>query len=779
MFKNYFKIAFRQLQRNKMYAFINIAGLTVGMTCSFLIASLCIHELNYDRYHEKSNQIYRILQDSPMEKTGAITFSNLSELLKEKYPEIIRANRIYYPDEILLSFKENKFVENKLIYTDANIFEIFTIPLVSGNPNSALVNPNSVVLSETTAKKYFGDEDPLGKTLLLQNETKLIVTGIMKDIPSYSHLNFNFMISYKTLRKTNNPYDYQGFTYVLLPKDYDPVLLEEKMANDKQELTPMFIGGMKHYLEPLGSIYLGTNFQYSFPIVRTGDINNIILFSTIGFLIIIIASINYMNLATAKSFKRSHEVGVRKVLGAKSRQIAFQYYGESLLLTGIAFLLTILLFEILLPVFSNLIGIKFSSDFVYDWKIISAFSGIFIFTAFISGSYPAIFLSRFQPISVLKNLLINKSGSTQFRKGLVIFQFVITIVLIIATGFIYEQLKFVKSKPLGFDKEQIVIIHATGLSIKEKSEHIKSEFLKCPGVIKATASYGTPIRGGMLGSQDIDNEKIFIQYFRVDFDYFETLGIKIAKGRFFSKDMLSDKNAIILNETAVKTFGLKQVIGYEFDTMIGKKGPVIGVVKDFHTGSLHKKIRPTVIILTPEGENTLMVKINPKDIHNTLTYLEKVWHRFYPSLPFEYSFLDEEFNNMYVAEKRLAETFSVFSFISIFIACLGLLGLAMFITEQRTKEIGIRKVIGASVWNIVNMLTKTFAQWVLVANILAWPIAWYAMHKWLQNFAYRIDMRWWMFVLAGGIALVIALLTVIWQAVRAATANPVESLRYE
>ena len=794
MFRNYLKVAVRNLFRHKAYSFINVSGLAIGMACCILILLYVQDELSYDRFYENADQIYR-LEANVKTRSGETgkwpaTSGPMAPTLLDDYPEITQAVRIKPVGTMLISYEKVSCYEEHLLFADLSIFDVFTFPLIRGDPKTALQQPNSIVVTQAIAEKYFGNADPMGKLLRLDNKHDYIVTGVLQKVPSNTHLKFDFLASISSLNTLNdrvaflfnNWGSFMLSTYILLPEGYPPVQLEEKLSLFAEKVMAKLTGAgfeFAFYLQPLTRIYIESE----------SDIRTIWIFSAIGFFILFIACINFVNLSTARSANRAKEVGMRKVVGANRMQLIKQFLGESVLLSSIALLLSVALVELSLPTFNILSGKELAISYFDNKLFLFSLFAITLFVGILSGSYPAFLLSAFRPVEVLKGSLRTGLKSPLLRRILVVFQFVLSIILLIATGVVHDQLGYMRNKRLGFNKEQVVAMPILkDPSLRKKYELIKNELLRNPRILNATASSQVPRssfegyvirREGNEGSEAKMMGNLF-----VDYDFIETLGMELAAGRNFSKDSATDETkGFIFNESAVRELGWESSqasIGKQIEWDGWQKGRIIiGVVKNFHFLSLRHEIEPIVMILWPERFNFISVRIRPDDIPTTLALLENKWHEFAPGYPFEYSFLDDDFDKLYRAEDRLRKTFGCFSLLAIFIACLGLFGLTSFATEQRTKEIGIRKILGASVSGIVLLLSKEFTKLVIVSNLIAWPIAYYAMNRWLQDFAYRIHIGLGTFLLAGAIALAIALLTVSFQAIKAALANPVEALRYE
>ncbi len=785
MLKNYLKIAFRNIKRHKGYSFINIVGLAIGMACCILILLWVQDELSYDRFHENADDIYRVLQDinfTDHSTTWAITQGPLGPSLKEDFPEIIDATRI--TDRGFRLTYDDKSYDERVGMADNSILKMFTFPLVKGDPATALSNPLSIVLTEGMAAKYFGDEDPIGKTIKADDQWDFQVTGIMKNIPRNSHLQFDFLIPFIFGRELNYTVDHWGNssfrTYVQLPKGIPAQDVISKISGYLFE-KPTIEKDARLNLQPLTRIHLYSNYEYD---SAHGDITYVTLFSIIAFFILLIACVNFMNLATARSANRAKEVGMRKVSGAHKSDIIRQFYSESILLAFISLLLAMILVWLLLPVFNTLAAKELSLDISRNISILLGLLCIAMMTGIISGSYPAFFLSAFQPVMVLKGFRLSGSKGSLFRKILVVFQFSLTILLIICTIGVYNQIDYMRNRKLGYDKEYMIYFRMRG-DIREKFETVKNELLQNPNILGVTASSNVPTYGYYFSNSlwhwegQNPDEEILIRGVLIDLDYFKTFGMEIAEGRNFSKEFPTDATeAIMVNEEAVKVMGMESPIGKRL-SLQDRNLKIIGVVKNYHFRSLRQEIEPLVLLYYPSYCRVLFARLKSDEIPQTIGYIEDVWKRFAPGLPFNYNFLDEALNRLYRSEQRIGTLFRYFSILAILISCLGLLGLASFMAEQRTKEIGIRKVLGATASNIVALLSKEFTKWVIVANVFAWPIAYFALNKWLQTYAYKTNVALWSFILSGALALFLALTTVSYQSIKAALANPADSLRYE
>jgi putative ABC transport system permease protein len=797
MFKNYLKTAVRNLWRTKTFSFINVVGLAVGMAVSFLILLLVFNELTYDRFHENSENIYRIATkiDAEGRKLHVPNVPAPFGLkLKELYPEIAAVARLRGSSTRTVSIDDKLFEENKVYYADPGLFKVFTIDLVRGDPRSALEAPFSLVLTEELAEKYFGESDPLGRTLrFLNEEDPYTITGIARRMPENSHFKFTMLGSLSSMEKLRRDlHTWMGFnyyTYLEIQGGHDTATLTQKyydqlMANLPDQIKKLDIQ-VEIELQPLTKIHFSSYTEGEME--PPGNPSYIRIFITIALFILVIACINFMNLSTAQSSKRAKEVGMRKVLGAQRGKLVSQFMGESLLLSLLGLLLAVLLILILLPAFNQLIQKALAFSPLANWEVTLGFIAITILAGLLSGAYPALFLSSFVPIEIFHSRLKAGKSHTFFRNGLVSLQYIISISLICSTLVIFSQLRHVKNHDLGFDQEQVVTM---GLARKVNPEVFKAELVGQPGIVKVAAADTMPAMGRsetfFTFEQVPEGGRQVLPYIEIDEDYLDTMGMTIVAGRGFSREFPSDKKAMILNETLVKQLGWDDPLGKtvsmtDFDDnqeYILVPYTVIGVVRDFHFESLHQKIRGHIFMLG-DDLNMAAIKIRPDNIPQTLAGIEHVWQKMETGRPFDYSFLDETFDRLYRTEQRLGQIFISFTLIAIIIAALGLFGLASFTVNQRVKEIGIRKILGASTPNVVLLLSKEFTKWVILANVVAWPLAYFAMNKWLQNFAYRIDIHIGIFLVSGIAALLVSLLTVSSKAVKAAVANPVDSLRYE
>jgi putative ABC transport system permease protein len=793
MIRNYFKIAFRNLWRHKAFSFINILGLTVGITAFFLIFMYVKFELSYDSFHSKADRIYRIVCDikTPTETINASGPSwAVAPHVKNEFPEIESAVRIDNAS-LLVRRGDIKFQEDHTLFADSSFFHVFDFKLLKGNPKTALKEKFSIVLTETAAKKYFGKEDPLGKAVLLTDGSfNATITGIMQDLPENSLVKADMLVSMTTLTQEFNKGlddqwgNYSDKAFLLLKPGTNAKALQAKLPaflvkrnGDEMKQLQMY---PTLFLEPLKDIYLYSSRDGS----KTGNITNVYIFSIVAVFILLIACFNFVNLTTARSAERAKEVGIRKVVGALKTQLARQFIGESIILCIISFILSVGLSALLLPLFNQLSGKIISPGIFSHPSYLLILFVIALGVGILAGLYPALVLSSFQPVMVLKGRFATSLKGTILRKGLVVAQFTISIALIIATIVVYNQMNYMRSQDLGFSKDQKMILDTHGDSLKNT---LKQEIAALPNVISTSMAGSVPGGGNPGAYSKVENLKGDMQianldlYF-VDFDYIPQYKMKVLAGRAFSREFGTDTTkAMVVNEAAMKLFGYsspQQIIGKKFDQW-GRTGMVIGVVKDFHFRSLQEVIKPLSIRIEPNGCDLISINISSKNIPATIAAVEKKWKTLIPKRPFSYYFLDEFFDKQYRSEDRFGRLFLNFAILAIFISCLGLLGLASYSTMQRTKEIGVRKVMGASVGNIVNLLSKDFLQLVIISFVIAAPVAWYFMFQWLKGFAYRTNIGWWIFAAAGITALLIALLTVSFQAIKAAIANPVKSLRTE
>ncbi len=806
MIQNYLKIAIRNLLRNKVFSAINIVGLALGIATCLVIMLFVYDELSYDRFNEKADRIFRVVFKASI-NDGKINEANVmpptAQVLKNDYPEVLAATRLRTSGSPEIVYQNKKFKEHSFASVDANFFDVFTLPLLKGDAKTALREPNTAVITQDFAKKYFGDEDPIGKVLFIKSWNESYkVTGLIDKVPHNSHFHFDIFGSLAGVKDAQAASWMSSgyFTYLVLPEGFDYKVLEAKLPQViKKYMGPQIQTAMGMslpqflqkgnqlglFLQPLTSIHFDEG--YTGTLEPSGNIQYVYIFGAIAVFMLLIACINFMNLSTAGASKRAKEVGVRKVLGSVKQDLINQFLFESILLSVVALILSLMLVQLSLPVFNDLAEKDLQLDFLKNPLLLIAFLVFGLLVGVLAGSYPAFFLSSFNPVEVLKGKFKLAGKSISLRSGLVVFQFFISIALIIGTTVVYQQIKFIQSKDLGYAKDQLLIMRNTW-SLGKNEEAFRQQILQDPRVLSvSSAGYlpaGPSDSNNSLGYPDGDDSQIMrtLEY-KIDEQYIPTMGMKIIAGRNFSKDFATDSTAMIINETAAKAFGWgKNAVGHTITRLKNNDGlkvtyRIIGVVKDFHFKSLHESITP--LLMVSEKTYGLTIKVKGKDVEGLLASLKNQWQKFNVEEPFSYAFMDELFEKTYQSEQKISVILSIFSGLTIFVACLGLFGLATFTAEQRTKEIGVRKVLGASVSQIVTLLSKEFLKLVLIACGFAFPIGYWLMNKWLQDFAYRIEISAWIFVLAGILALFIALLTISYQAIKAALANPVTSLRTE
>ncbi len=807
MIRNYLKIALRNLLKNKAFSIINIAGLALGLTCCLLITMYVVDELSYDRFHENADRIYRVNGDikfGGFEHVLAVAPDPMGPTLVKDYPQVKSAVRFREQGSFLVKKGDENLKETRVIFADSTLFDVFSFPLIAGDPKTALAAPNTVVITESTARKYFGRTDVLGETLVFDDKTNYKITGVMEDIPRNSHIQFDFFLAMEGLQesKQNNWLSNNFNTYILLAEGADIAQLEAEMDN----LIERYVGPiaqqvmqitMDEFREsgnflyytfiPLTDIHLHSN--RTAELSPNGNIQYVYIFSAVALFVLLIACINFMNLATARSAGRAREVGIRKVMGSLKSGLIGQFLTESVVMALLSLVLAVLGVWLLLPWFNQLSGKEMALGSFLNAGVLPVLLLFVIATGLLAGSYPAFFLSSFRPVSVLKGRLSQSTKGGGLRSALVVFQFITSVLLIIGTIVIYRQLNYIQTKQLGFNKEQVLIIN-DAYALGDQLQAFKEEASREAGVVSGAVSSYLPVPSArsdspILPTPVVDQSKaVSTQQWRVDHDYIQTMGMEIIQGRDFSRDFLTDSNAVIINEATARLLNFDDPVGKkvyiidDIQTMDLIAFDIIGVVKDFHYESLRSNISPVTFFLGRSRGN-ISFRLDTEDITGTVSRIESKWRSMAAGQPFNYTFMDEAFDQMYRTEQRVGNIFITFAILAIFIACLGLFGLSAFMAEQRTKEIGIRKVLGASVGNIVTMLSKDFLKLVLIAAVIAFPVAWWGMSTWLENYAYRTEISWWIFALAGAVAVLIAVATVSFQAVRAAVSNPVESLRSE
>ena len=800
MFKNYLTLTIRNFIKNKGFSLINLGGLAVGMACFILILAYVQFELSFDQFHEKGDRIFRLLnRDNPAEANvieyGMHSPDILVPLLKKDFPEIVRVTRYkeLFGEKTVLQREDKNFFQSG-IYADSEFLNVFTFPLLKGDPATALIEPNCMVITDSVARKLFGTADPLGETIICRSNYRkyaVKITGVAADTPANSHLQYDYLLSFKTLSsdKSNsymfNTWNVGNFTiYVETINPQVKTSIEEKF--------PAFISRHRDIseedarktievkLQPVADIHLKSRIRRA--LATNYEIKYVYLFSSIALVILLIACVNYMNLTTSRATSRAKEIGIRKVVGANRKQLIKQFIGESVLTASLATGIALILVRLLLPRFATLIGSDLQINYLQNPTLLLLIIGTMLTVGLAAGVYPALVLSAFQPTRVLKGQASYRKRGSRLRNVLVVIQFSASIVLIIGTMVIFKQLDYIKNTRLGYDREHVVILPIHEQETRRKAQAIKTELLQHPEVQCVSVTSGLPldIRSRFLGVnlQKDNGEKFQTEFYMdyVDENFLDVFQIELAAGRNFSPEFPGDKKGALVNEALVRQAGWADPIGKELPSM-DDNNHIIGVVKDFHFKTFHLEIEP--MVLYPGGNNHIAVRINPGPVPARIALLRTVFTKHSQSQPFEFYFLDDAFNRLYKKEQRTGEIFGTFAFVGIIIACLGLLGLASFSVERRTKEIGIRKVLGASALRIAGLLTREFLLLVLIANVIAWPIAYFTMRLWLQNFAYRIPISIWIFLLAVIAALGIAVITISTQTLRAALSNPVDTLRYE
>ena len=789
MLKNYFKIAYRNFIRNKVYSLINTLGLALSMFCAMLIILWISDELSYEAFWPESDRLYRLVQDQHYDDGSMLKVAAnpgvLPEYLKDNYSGIAEFTRFRpLPDKVLIQHNETQFYED-VTYVDSTFFKVFQLPFLVGNPENALFDPNAVVITARMAEKYFGtdwqQEEVLGKMLTLNTNENFMVSGVIENLPSNTHFKFDILFPIRKLYQYGWYLDWGNnyyYAYFLLEKGADPEALSAQFTafgKSRDDLTDIL------YLQPVSKIHIYSDFDidvYGSTELRYPYIN---IFMVVALAIILIACINFMNLSTARSEKRAKEIGLRKAIGSRRLQIIFQLLSESVLITLLALLIAWAAAVVVLPYFNNIVdkSITFGPE---KWPVWLAFIGGAMFVGLMAGSYPAFFLSGFKPVQVLKGGFKSRGSGTTFRRVLVVVQFAMTVVLILGTTVVYKQFQYFMEKDLGYDKDLLVYMPVRG-DIMHHYNGFKNDLLQQPLIKGVTVSSDIPTYtvhsfGGFDWDGKNEEDDILLHSFSAGFDYIETLGLEMMEGRSFSPDFPADSANYILNEEALKLTGLESPIGRRFN-MWGNEGTIVGIVKDFNFKSLHQQVEPLVLRMNPAWNTYLMVRVAPENTANALGLIENAWEKYNPDYPFEYHFLDEQYENLYNSEKRMAEIFDYFTFFTLFIAILGLIGLINHMIEKRRKEISIRKVLGASISSILVLLSKEYVRLILIAFVISIPIANYFITDWLASFAYRIEVQWWMYAVPGLLVLFIALLSVSGQTVKAARQNPVDSLRYE
>jgi putative ABC transport system permease protein len=806
MISNYIRISLRNFRKNKSLPLINLIGLSIGMATCMLILLFVQNQLSYDRFHENADRIVRVIfkghvQGQDMKEANVMP--PVAKMMLENYPEVQQAARLVNAGSPIITYQNSSFRENAFAFVDPEFFEIFSLPFIRGDAATALTEPHTVVITDSIARKYFNKEDPIGKVINIKGGNDFYkVTGVISQVPENSHFHFDFFASMRSWPDAQSTsFMISGYyTYLLLPKGYDYRQLEAKLPESfDKHISPQLQKSMGMnlvdfrkkgndlglFLQPLTDIHLHSNLTGE--LSQPGNLNYVYIFSAVAVFMLLIACINFINLSTASSGKRSREVGIRKVLGSGKSALVFRFLTESLLLTCLAGLLAVVMVYLLLPYFNHLAHLHLSLNFADQPYLLTAFLGLILLTGFLAGSYPAFFLSAFKPVSVLKGKLPIGKTSVTMRSGLVVFQFFISVLLLTGTMVVYKQLVFIQNIQLGYDKNRVMILPETWM-LGQNQEAFRQQLMQDPrienisisGYLPAGASYSNNF---VIYPENEDTRLVQTLRYDVDYNYISTLGIEMLSGRNFSRDFGTDSAGIILNEAAARELGWgknalgKTVSRRDNDGSIARL-KVIGIVKNFHFKSLHETISPLVMVLNRDAGTTIL-KINTNDVSSLLSSIKSKWDSFSPEGAFNYSFLDERISKTYEAEKTLNLILGIFAGLTIMVACLGLFGLVTFTAEQRTREIGIRKVLGAETGLIVGLLSKDLLKLVCIALLVAIPAGWLTMHQWLQDFAYRTNLSWWIFALAGLAALSVALITMSFRTMQAARANPIKSLRSE
>lgn len=803
MIKNYFRIAWRNGLKNKGTLFINVFGLAIGIATCLMIALFVFHELSYDTYNKKAEQIVRVVLNAKVNGEHikeAVVMAPVAKALKNELPEVLDATRLSNLFNPKITYKNKTYCDSEFAYVDPNFFDVFTLPIVEGSTKAPLDNPNSIVITTKEAKKYFGSEHPIGKVLHLENDDReFTVTAVMKQVPENSHFHFDMFASTVGYGPAENTSWMQSefFTYVELKKGTDikllqakiPPIIKKNMGPQMRERMGMTFSEfsktntMGLLFQPLMDIHLKSDFSGASQLEQGGDIKYIYIFSAIALFMLVIACINFMNLATASASKRAKEVGIRKVLGSNKKQLMYQFLVESFNITLLATLLAILIFVLVLPLFNSISGTNLNVGHLLQPAPLIILIAVILGIPFLAGGYPAFFLSSFKPIAALKNKFSGMGNSSSIRSALVVFQFVISAGLILATLVVYQQMAFIQNKDLGYNKEQLLVVRESHL-LGQNETAFKNELLKAPSVLNISQSAFVP-----AGDTDNNMSPIFVgdklirrmSIYSVDDHYIPTMGMELLSGRNFSKAFGTDSTTVIINEQAAKAldFG-DEMLGKQIrkgSDIAGEILTIVGVVKDFNFRSLHQKIEPLIMLNKPYGG--LIIRTKAGDMSALIEKANALWLRFNSKEAFGYSIMDDSYNQTYLTEYKMGNMLTIFAVLTIFVACLGLFGLVTYTAEQRFKEIGIRKVLGSSVSQIVALLSKDFLKLIIISFLIAFPLGIYLMDKWLQDFAYRIELTWWSVAWTAIITLAVAFVTIGYKSIKAASANPVKSLRTE
>jgi putative ABC transport system permease protein len=792
MIKQYLQFTLRKFRNQKLFTFVNLSGLTVGIIAATFILIYIRYELSFDRFHRNSDRIFRVYSTFTMggaDEAWVQTPNPLGPFLQQKFPEIEKTVRITRLYKGLVSAGDKNFYEDRIVLADSTIFDVFTLPLIVGNPAGVLSQPNGVVISESTAEKYFGKYDPIGKTIRFNRSIDLTVTGIMKNIPGNTHLQFDMMIPMSAARIFYgndfmfNPMNTVTYLYLLTNQATNFESLEKSVSQSTKEYDggADFGDNKLYHIQPLTSIHLHSKMGGEFS--PNSDIKSIYILGTIALLILVIACINYINLSFSINSRRTAELGMRRIMGSGRRQLIFLYLSDASVLVGISVIISALVIYDQLPWYSRFVSADLSDYFSFR-SILPGLAVLFILITAIAGLTSGWISSRINPMDIFRKLFVVRNKHFGTQGILVLFQFGISIILITSSLFVYRQMSYIRNKNLGFSKDQLMIIPLDDNNIRSKLLSFKQELTRNPNILSASATSDLPGEMKWVASISYEgsNKQIpeTMAYLEIDNDFIKTYGIQLKEG-YLPGDTACPYSGthFLLNESAVKKLGWANPVGNKFSMNMQKDGFVTGVIKDFNFKSLNEEIEPLFLYVNESNPKFLAVKLDAASIAGAVESVQKTWNKMAPDSPFNYFFYDNFYDQLYRKESQFGKIIFIFSTIAILIACMGLFGLAAYFSERRTKEIGVRKVNGATIAEIMTMLNTKFIGWVILAFILATPVAWYVMHKWLQTFAYKTELSWWIFCLAGVIALVIALITVSWQSLRAATRNPVESLRYE
>ena len=805
MIKNYFKIAIRTLQKYKGYAAINIFGLAIGLASAILIMLYVQDELSYDKHHKNLEQIYRITSHGRFQSDDmnqAVTGNPVGPAMKSEFPAVKEFVRLQALDKSEFRIGEKKFIEKEVLFADSSIFDVFTIPLLKGNKDKALASPNKVVVTQSTASRYFGDEDPIGKTITWHDRDKeLEVTGVVADCPETSHFQYELLVSYVSSRQASNPIWLSNLvhTYLVLQEGMAPKEIESQFPKlIKKYIGPeverFFGSSLEEFnesgnnwgykLQPLEDIYLHSGLDME--IGETGNMNDVYFFSIIAIFLIFIAVINFMNLSTAKSANRAKEVGVRKVTGSFRKQLIFQFLTEAFVITFMALVIATVFVELSLPAFNNFTNKNLAIQYLQEPGFLLFLLSLGVFVGLLAGSYPAFYLSGYKPVAVLKGKLGSGSKNSRLRSTLVTFQFIITIVLFISTFIVNRQMEFIKNKDLGFQKDHVMVVNQVN-ALRANTDAFEQELLKNSHVKRVSYSRGVP---GEIGGKTAfypegvsSKESIILNFTYTDDHFDETYSIEMEEGRYFSEDYSSDSLGVVINKAAQRKLGYESPLGKRLYLIQGDGNNiefrVLGVMKNFNYESLHHNIEPLVVYYMNNRFSKMSVKISPDNVNETVDFVKSKWGEFVQATPFNYSFLENDWEAKYRKEQRVGMIFKSFSILAILIACLGLLGLASFMAEQRMKEIGVRKVFGASIASIIRLLSREIVVLIIISTLVSWPIAYYLMNNWLNDFAFRVDLNLLVFIFSSLLAFLVAFFIVGYRAYKTAVTNPANSLRDE